>query len=129
MRKSKNSDLLFAVKRGAALGGIIALIILSILSIVITVADIPDILVCTAVTAALCAFCYICAYRSTQICRRGGLIQGAIAGAIAALPIFVISSISCGYVSDYCLIKVCACMIFGIVGGIKGINTKRTRAK
>ena len=32
-------------------------------------------------------------------------------------------------ISDYCLVKISACLIFGIIGGIRGINTKRTKAK
>ncbi len=129
MRKSDSSDLLLAIKHGAAAGGLAVLIICLILSAILTFADIPDIIISGAVVVMLSAFCYICAYRSTQICRRGGIKQGAISGAIAALPILVISSISCGYVSDYCLVKISACLIFGIIGGIRGINTKRTKAK
>ncbi len=129
MRKTLSSDLLHALKHGLAAGGLAVLIICTLLSIVMTLADIPDIIISAAVVIMLSAFCYICAYRSTQICRRGGIKQGAISGAIAALPILVISSISCGYISDYCLVKTSACLIFGIIGGIRGINTKRTKAK
>lgn len=129
MRKNNNSDLLRAIKHGAAAGGLSVLIICLVLSVIMTFVDIPDIIISSAVVIMLSAFCYICAYCSTQICRRGGIKQGAVSGAIAALPILVISSISCGYVSDYCLVKIFSCLIFGIVGGIRGINTKRTKAK
>ncbi len=129
MRKCDSSELLPAIKHGAAAGGLMVLIICIILSVVLTLTDIPDIIISGAVVVMLSAFCYICAYRSTQICRRGGIKQGAISGGIAALPILVISSISCGYVSDYCLVKISACLIFGIIGGIRGINTKRTKEK
>ena len=129
MRKYENADLIHALKHGAAAGGLAMLAICIVLSIIMTFANIPDSIICGSAVIMLGAFSYICAYRSTQICRRGGIKQGVISGAIAALPIFIISSISCGYVSDYCLVKISACLIFGIIGGIRGINTKRTRAK
>lgn len=129
MRKYKSTDLLCALKHGAAAGGLAVLAICTVLSIILTFADVPDIVICGTAVIMLSAFCYICAYRSTQICRKGGIKQGTISGAIAALPILIISSISCGYISDYCLVKISACLIFGIIGGIRGINTKRTKAK
>lgn len=129
MRKSYSSDLLCAIKHGAAAGGLTVLIICLILSVVLTFVDVPDIIISGVVVIMLSAFCYICAYCSTQICRRGGIKQGAISGVIPALPILIISGVSCGYVSDYCLVKISACLIFGIIGGVRGINTKRTKAK
>lgn len=129
MRRYENKELLTALRHGAVLGILSSLAISIALSVFMTLIDIPKILLCTVCTVMLSCSSYICAHRSTQICRHRGLVQGLITGAGIALPILIISTISLGYISDYCLVKISACMAAGILGGIQGVNTKQTKAK
>ncbi len=129
MHKHENRQLYNALMQGTAFGLLAASVTCICLSVIMTFIDMPKTALCVACAAELSAASYICAYCSTQIYRHRGLIQGLISGAAFAAPIFLISTISCGYVSDYCLVKICFCMAFGIIGGIKGINTKQTKAK
>lgn len=129
MRRKDNKELLTALRHGALLGLLSALAISIVFSAVMTLIDIPEILLCAVCVAMLSCSSYICAHHSAQICRHHGLVQGLISGASIAIPILLISTISHGYISDYCLVKISACMAAGILGGIHGVNTKQTKAR
>lgn len=92
--------------------------------------DIPDVILSYASCAVLGIACYAAGYSSTQIKRSMGLVQGLLCG----LSVFLISLAS-GIVfgqfifSDMTLIKAAVCLISGGIGGIKGVNTKKTRER
>ena len=70
---------------------------------------------------------FFSAYFSTQLCRTKGLIQGLICGFAVFMILCVFSIIfSSPELSFDILKKALAIIICGSVGGIKGINTKKT---
>ena len=89
--------------------------------------DIPDGILTAASCAVMGGAAYAAGYTATQQKRSRGLIQGALCGAgiyIFALILSIASGL-CEF-SDMSAIKAAVCLIFGIIGGVKGVNTKKT---
>ena len=100
-----------------------------LISIAMCIADLPSGVITVMITASLATACFLGGYSSSRICRHHGLIQGLICGGVPAAVIFTVSVIYNGYFTDFCLVKVIACVLFGAVGGIKGVNTRLTNVK
>lgn len=125
----KNKALLLALAKGISKGLACGTGVLAASSALITYVSLGDEIAGALAVIALAAFCYSSAYFSSQIYRKSGLMQGVICSALVMIPMALISSISNGYLSDYCIVKLIAAAASGIAGGIKGVNTKKTRIR
>lgn len=73
---------------------------------------------------------YVGGYFSTQKFRSMGLIQGVLCGAGLFLAIFLLSAaFDLFSFEDMTLIKAAVSAVCGVVGGVKGVNTKKTRER
>lgn len=122
MREFLNSVIKGTVKSFAVTGIILAII--SILMIYIDISD-NSLQIISIIILSIC--CYLSAYFSTQIKRTKGLVQG-ITCAILIFGVFLILSLIInGFsFSEMLIRKLIVCFVFGIIGGIIGINTKKT---
>ncbi len=93
---------------------------------VMTLFDIADEIVSIAGTLILSIGCYIASYVSTQIVRNKGLLQGLIVAGIVSAVLLVICLIVNRALTIACFEKIVSCTLFSIIGGIKGINTRKT---
>lgn len=104
------------------------IIILSIFTGVICLfADISDELLGAMSVLILTAAAYASGWRASQIKRNAGLLQGLLCGAVLFGTVLLISII-CGMFSfkNMTFVKAGACLIFGALGGVIGVNTKKT---
>ncbi|MCD7823844.1 MAG: TIGR04086 family membrane protein [Oscillospiraceae bacterium] len=93
---------------------------------IMTLIDVTDEIVCIAGTLILSTGCFLASYVSTQIVRNNGLMQGLIVGGIVSFVLFVICLIANKSLTNACFEKIVCCTLFSIIGGIKGINTRKT---
>ena len=113
-------------------GMIQALIYLFLLCAVISAlmlfVDIPEDILSKLSVVLISFLSYASAYFSTQIKRTKGLSQGLLCGSTAFVFIFILGLISKNIsLSELMPTKMLACVVCGIIGGIKGINTKHTK--
>lgn len=116
------------VLRGVLFSSFVSLMITLTLSVVFLFADIPDGIlgVISVVIITLAAFS--ASFYSTQRCRQNGLKQGILCGAVLFLMLCILSLMfaQCRF-SEWTAIKAAACFIAGALGGVWGINTKKTK--
>lgn len=119
----------FKAIRSGLLAGAAAMFLMCLVAAVIQLfSDISDSTAQFVSIAIIALSVYFSAYFSTQLKRSKGLLQGLICG-IAAFLILLIVSVLSGNLSfgDMALKKAAVCIISGAVGGIRGINTKKTK--
>lgn len=93
---------------------------------VMTLFDIADEIVSIAGTLILSIGCYLASYVSTQIVRNKGLLQGLIVAGIVSAMLLIVCLIVNRALTFACFEKNVSCTLFSIIGGIKGINTRKT---
>ncbi len=113
------------------IAGILSLIVFTIVfallfGTVMTLADVSDEIVSIAGTLILSTDCLIASYVSTQIVRNNGLVQGLIVGCFVSVVLLLICLIVNKTLTIPCFEKMVCCMLSSIIGGIKGINTRKT---
>ena len=116
---------------GLMIGGIVLTALLGITAAALTAAGIPDNM---AIEIILTAICSVSAYTSGFICSKflgvRGILNGAVSGLLFFLMIFCMGIIANdGAVTLFTVIKLSACLLFGTVGGIIGINKKEKLIK
>ena len=123
-------EILKSVQKGVASAAAILLGICLILSILQIFADISDGLLSAVSVLVLGISSYSAAYISTQICRSKGLLQGILCGVTVFLLTLLVSLLAHEFsFTDLTVVKAIACLIAGVVGGIMGVNTKKTNLK
>lgn len=123
-------EIIKSVQKGVAAAGVILVAICLIFSIIQLFADVSDSLLTFISTAVLGAVSFSAAYISTQLCRSKGLFQGMLCGALVFALTLLASVMTREFsFTDLTVIKAIVCLIAGAVGGIKGINTKKTNLK
>ena len=119
--------ILKSVQKGVVAGAAILFICCLIIGLIQLFFDLSDTLMNAASVLILGISAYSSAYFSTQLCRSKGMLQGVLCGAIIFAVTLVISMITHSFTfSDLTVIKALFCLILGAVGGIKGVNTKKT---
>lgn len=122
------SEFLIALIKGSVKALMILLAICSVLSVIMLFIELSDSTILFISVILIGLFCYLSAYFSTQIKRNKGLIQGIICGCITFIIIALLSIVLSRFsFSNMIIIKFSVCMLFGIIGGVKGINTKHTK--
>lgn len=115
---------------GIVFGLVIIIALCSLFALMMTFADLPDVIISAISLLIICVACYSSAYFSTQIYRKNGFFQGFICGLGIFVLLFIMSLI--GYkaqLSTMVFIKLLLCILFGIFGGIRGVNTRKTKAR
>ena len=118
--------MILGIRQGMTAGTLVLAAAIVLISLVAAFADIPKNIIDAAALLSVSLSAYVCAYVSTQTCRHKGLLQGVICSGIYCAAMIVGCVVSNGYVSGFCMLKAVFCIIFGAVGAIKGINTKKT---
>lgn len=78
----------------------------------------------------LCAASFSSGWFSTQLKRTKGLLQGFLCGSVLFLGIFIISFAAGKFeFRDMTIVKGAVCLVFGILGGVTGVNTKKTKLR
>lgn len=124
-----NKDLLLALGKGIAVGLACGLAVLLAASILMTYISLDDIFTNALTSIAIAVITYVSSHHSAQLCRQKGLFQGIVCSAVIMIPMAIISMAANGYLSDYCIFKLIIAAVFGIAGGIIGINTKKTKIR
>lgn len=96
---------------------------------VMTLADMSDEIVHIAGTLILSTGCFMASYVSTQIVRKNGLLQSLMISGMVSAFLLIICIISNKAITVACFEKILCCALLSIIGGIKGINTKKTDEK
>lgn len=92
--------------------------------------DIPDGLLTLIAVLIIVFNCYLSAYISTQHDRNNGIAQGLKCGIINFIMILLVSLILGNFsFSKTFALKLILCIFFGTIGGIVGVNTKKTNIK
>lgn len=125
----KNKELLLALMKGIAVGLACSGAVLAAFSVLITYVSIGEVAAGALSVTSLAVLCYVSAHHSSQIYRKKGLLQGVICSVSVMIPMALLSTISNGYLSDYCIFKLVVAAVFGIIGGVRGINTKKTNIR
>lgn len=119
-----------SVQTGVAAAGVILIAICLILSVIQLFTDISNSMLTYISVAVLGTVSFSAAYISTQLCRSKGLLQGILCGAVVfGLTLFASAVAHEFSFTDLTMIKAAVCLISGTVGGIKGINTRKTNLK
>jgi len=93
---------------------------------IMTLTDISDEIVIIAGTLILSVGCFIASYVSTQIIRNNGLLQGFIISGIVSSLLLVFCLVVNRALTMTCFEKMVCCTLLSMIGGIKGINTRKT---
>ncbi len=96
---------------------------------VMTLTDISDEIVRIVGTLILSTGCFLASYVSTQIIRNNGLLQGLMISGMVSAFLLIICIILNKAITIACFEKIVCCALFSVIGGIKGINTKKTNEK
>ncbi len=114
--------------RCGLLSGTLCALLLCVLTAVLQLFfDLSDGALSFIAIAILCISSFCAAYFSTQLCRSHGLWQGALCGLLVFGGVFFLSLLFGSRPSYISLERVLFCLVFGTVGGIRGVNTKKTK--
>lgn len=107
---------------------IVLFIICSVISVLMLFVDIPDSVIRYIGVIMLGFLCFLSAYFSTQIKRSKGLLQGLVSATVIYILLVALSLMFGRFtMSELVIIKLIVCVVCGIFGGIKGVNTKHTK--
>ncbi|MCD8005663.1 MAG: TIGR04086 family membrane protein [Oscillospiraceae bacterium] len=117
-------------KKGVIAGvlSLIAFVITStiLFATVMMLVDVPNEIISIAGTLILSTGCLLASYVSTQIVRNRGLVQGLIVSGIVSSALLIVCLVAHRTLTVSCFEKIICCTLFSVIGGIKGINTRKT---
>lgn len=115
---------------GIIFGLIIIIVLCTLFALIMTFADLQDLIISAISFLIISLACYFSAYFSTQIYRKNGLFQGLMCGLGVFALLFIISLLGHKVqLTAMIFIKLILCIFFGAIGGIKGVNTRKTKAR
>ena len=115
------------ILKGSIISMILTMILLFIFAIFLTYTNISENTIPAVVIVITAISLLIGSSIASRKMKRNGLINGAIIGGIYLLTIYIVSSIISGSfnMNIKSIIMIGAGIIFGILGGIIGVNTKK----
>lgn len=118
------------VFRSVAMSSAVSLLLFISVACIMLLVDVSDSLL-LFVTIALVGFnSYLSAYISTQFDRNNGIIQGIECGILCFASVVVAAVATAGFdITSLILVKLLICLACGSVGGVVGVNTKKTSVK
>lgn len=124
------SEIAKSTAKGVAAGICFALGLCFLVALISVFADIPDGALDVISALIFSAAAYLAGFVSTQICRSKGLVQGVICGLALFLTALLLSAAFKKIeFSDIAAMKFALSLCSGAVGGVKGINTKKTKER
>ncbi len=115
---------------GIIFGLIIIIVLCTLFALIMTFADLPDFIISAISFLIISLACYFSAFISTRICRKNGLFQGFICGLGIFVLLFIISLLGHkAQLTAMIFIKFILCIFSGVIGGIKGVNTRKTKVR
>ena len=126
MTNLKNGNLI-AILKGIGVSVIITLVMLFIFATVLTYTNVEESTIPAVIIVITAISLLIGSTTASRKIRKNGAINGAIIGGTYLLIIYTISSIAIGSfnINLKSIIMIVAGVIFGILGGIVGVNTKK----
>ena len=124
------SDIGKSVLKGVASSIAVVLLICMAMGFAELFADIPEELLDAASVAILSIAAFSAGYVATQLHRSKGLLQGILCGGgIFALTLILSLTFAEFEFRNIAVVKGIFCGVAGMVGGVKGVNTKKTRER
>ena len=115
---------------GIIFGLVIIIALCSLFALIMSFTDLPNFIISAISFLIISLACYFSAYFSTQIYRKNGLFQGLMCGLGVFALLFIISLLGHkSQLSTMVFVKLLLCIVFGAIGGIKGVNTRKTKAR
>lgn len=120
MEKSKN------IFQGVFIAFIVTFVLLLIFSIILTYTDVSENTINPVIIVVTCISILIGSSIGNMKIKKNGLLNGALIGGIYILSIYLISSLLNWrfYLNLQGIIMIVLGMIFGVLGGIVGVNKK-----
>ena len=120
MEKSKN------IFQGVFIAFVVTFVLLLIFSIVLTYTDVSENMITPVIIVVTCISILIGSSIGNMKIKKNGLLNGALIGGIYILSIYSISSLLNWrfYLNLQGIIMIALGMVFGILGGIVGVNKK-----
>lgn len=124
------SDIGKSVLKGVASSIAVVLLICMAMGLAELFADIPEELLDAASVVILSIAAFSAGYVATQLHRSKGLFQGILCGgSIFALTLILSLTFAEFEFRNIVVVKGIFCVVAGMVGGVKGVNTKKTRER
>lgn len=125
-RKLKGKQILMPVIMGILAALIASLILLAIFSVLLSTLDIPTVSVQVFACISIGAGALTGGFFSARILRNKGLLSGAATG-LLFYAVLLIAGAAMGQadIQALTLLKVLLAVVFGAIGGIMGVNSKR----
>ena len=123
----KDKNFLLSLLKGVILSFIISLILFYILGIILSISSIPEKIITPSIIIITSISIFISSSISIYKCNNRGAIRGGLIGLLYFLFLYLISSIILNNyeINIYSIIMLFCSFLFGIIGGIIGINIKK----
>lgn len=116
-----------SVLKGLACSLGVILLICTVIGFAELFADISEEILDIASVAILSVAAFAAGYAATQLHRSKGMVQGILCGVGLFMLALLLSLVSSEFeFRDIAVVKAIFCLLFGMVGGVKGVNTKKT---
>lgn len=122
MRKKKRQSGFTPFTAGLAVGYGAALVFAALAAGAITLTDTADFASAAAAVLATCFGSFICGRTAGKLKRKDGLKTGALCGVFFIVPLIILSLIFGRAEGVMLFVKTALCVIFGMVGGVSGVN-------
>ena len=133
MPSDKKTDLhhiLKGVLWGVLAGETVTVLLLLLFALVMTLAGLPLAAADWLSAIAFCFGAFASGFFASRIVKQKGLLIGLICGVILTVIMFLIGTVFSKIdTSLFLLLKAAGSILFGIIGGILGVNRKQRRIK
>ncbi len=128
IRSGNGATKLISLAAKATLIGVcVIVILLGLLSLLINAKDISISAVDMATGLVLVAGCWVAGYWAAGKRREDGMITGVICGLCIYILLLCVSLMYDPAVTALAIIKLAICTLSGAIGGIMGVNVRKTR--
>lgn len=121
------TKLISLASKATLLGVCVITILLGLLSLLINAKDISISVVDMVTGLILVAGCWVSGYWAAGKKRENGMITGVICGLCIYILLLCVSLIYDPAVTALAVIKLAICALSGAIGGIMGVNVRKTR--
>ena len=104
-------------------------IVLPISTLLVLFLDFSDTLLKLLSVVEIIVLSYLSSYSATQKYREKGALQGLAIGFAISVFLLITTLIINKGISDFCITKLFSCIISSLLGGIIGVNTRKTKVK
>lgn len=112
---------------GVFCGAIICMLFLILFSVIMSTRNIPQGVIGPMSVFAMCAGAFCSGIVASRLNKAGGLLLGAICGAILTFIVLCAAMIGGSQIGIPALLKTAFIMFSAMIGGVLGVNSKRGR--